>query len=97
MCQRLNTGESYNFYFGIFICIGPLSRQLFPGYFMHSMYFLKVRSFTRSKKNGSPCKDIWCPSCTAHQICYRKWESMSRVLGFVTYFRGGSKVGLDVC
>ena len=25
MCQRLNTGESNNFYFGIFICIGPLS------------------------------------------------------------------------
>ena len=24
MCQRLNTGESNNFYFGIFICIGPL-------------------------------------------------------------------------
>ena len=24
MCQRLNTGESYNFYFGIFICCGPL-------------------------------------------------------------------------
>ena len=25
MCQRLNTGESNNFYFGIFICIGPLT------------------------------------------------------------------------
>ena len=24
MCQRLNTGVSNNFYFGIFICIGPL-------------------------------------------------------------------------
>ena len=24
MCQRLNTGESDNFYFGIFICIGSL-------------------------------------------------------------------------
>ena len=24
MCQRLNTGESNNFYFGIFICIEPL-------------------------------------------------------------------------
>ena len=24
MCQRLNTGESNNFYFGVFICIGPL-------------------------------------------------------------------------
>ena len=24
MCQRLNTGGSYNFYFGIFICCGPL-------------------------------------------------------------------------
>ena len=24
MCQRLNTGESYNFYFGIFICCVPL-------------------------------------------------------------------------
>ena len=24
MCQRLKTGESNNFYFGIFICIGPL-------------------------------------------------------------------------
>ena len=24
MCQRLNTGESKNFYFGIFICSGPL-------------------------------------------------------------------------
>ena len=23
MCQRLNTGESNNFYLGIFICIGP--------------------------------------------------------------------------
>ena len=27
MCQRLNTGERNNFYFGIFICIGPLSRE----------------------------------------------------------------------
>ena len=26
MCQRLNTGESNNFYFGIFIHGGPLSR-----------------------------------------------------------------------
>ena len=25
MCQRINTGESNNFYFGIFICIGLLS------------------------------------------------------------------------
>ena len=25
MCPRLDTGESYNFYFGIFICCGPLS------------------------------------------------------------------------
>ena len=25
MCQRLNTGESNNFYFGIFICIGSLN------------------------------------------------------------------------
>ena len=25
MCQRLNTGESNNFYFGIFICIGALT------------------------------------------------------------------------
>ena len=25
MCQRLNAGESNNFYFGIFICIGPLN------------------------------------------------------------------------
>ena len=25
MCQRFNTGESNNFYVGIFICIGPLS------------------------------------------------------------------------
>ena len=25
MCQRLNTGESNNFYLGIFICIGPLT------------------------------------------------------------------------
>ena len=24
MCQRLNTDESNTFYFGIFICIGPL-------------------------------------------------------------------------
>ena len=24
MCQMLNTCESNNFYFGIFICIGPL-------------------------------------------------------------------------
>ena len=24
MCQRLNTGESNNFYVGIFICCGPL-------------------------------------------------------------------------
>ena len=27
MCQRLNTGESNNFYFGIFICIGPLIQE----------------------------------------------------------------------
>ena len=27
MCQRLNTSESNNFYFGIFICIGPLSSK----------------------------------------------------------------------
>ena len=25
MCQRLNTGESNNFYFGTLICIGPLN------------------------------------------------------------------------
>ena len=25
MCQRLNTGESNNFYFGILLYIGPLS------------------------------------------------------------------------
>ena len=25
MCQRVNTGESYIFYFGIFICGGPLN------------------------------------------------------------------------
>ena len=25
MCQRVNTGKSYIFYFGIFICDGPLS------------------------------------------------------------------------
>ena len=25
MCQRRNTGESNNFYFGIFICIGPFN------------------------------------------------------------------------
>ena len=28
MCQRLNTGESSNFYFGIFICIGPTLQTL---------------------------------------------------------------------
>ena len=28
MCQRLNTGESNNFYFGIFICIGPLTLRI---------------------------------------------------------------------
>ena len=28
MCQRLNTGESNNFYFGIFICIGPLNSAI---------------------------------------------------------------------
>ena len=27
MCQRLNTGESNNYYFGIFICIGPLNHK----------------------------------------------------------------------
>ena len=27
MWQRLNTGESNNFYFGIFICIGPLKEK----------------------------------------------------------------------
>ena len=27
MCQRLNTGESNNFYFGIFICIGSLTPE----------------------------------------------------------------------
>ena len=32
------------------------------------------------------------PSCTAHQIYYRKSESMSEILGFVTYFRGGSTI-----
>ena len=25
MCQRLNTGESNNFYVGIYICIAPLN------------------------------------------------------------------------
>ena len=29
MCQRLNTGESNNFYFGIFICIGPLRERIY--------------------------------------------------------------------
>ena len=29
MCQRLNTGESNNFYFGIFICIGPLIEHIY--------------------------------------------------------------------
>ena len=29
MCQRLNTGECNNFYFGIFICIGPLNVPVF--------------------------------------------------------------------
>ena len=33
MCQRLNTGESNNFYFGIFICIGPLICPLFYLFF----------------------------------------------------------------
>ena len=28
MCQMLNTGESNNFYIGIFKCIGPLTIQL---------------------------------------------------------------------
>ena len=32
MCQRLNTGESNNFYFGIFICIGPLISILIRQY-----------------------------------------------------------------
>ena len=27
MCQRLNTGKSNNFYFGVFICIGPLNHK----------------------------------------------------------------------
>ena len=31
MCQRLNTGESNNFYFGIFICIGPLRILILSG------------------------------------------------------------------
>ena len=32
MCQRLNTGESNNFYFDIhiFICIGPLWNKVQP-------------------------------------------------------------------
>ena len=34
MCQRLNTGESNNFYFGIFIiCIGPLTISI-----LHDLY-----------------------------------------------------------
>ena len=32
------------------------------------------------------------PSCTAHQIYYRKLEWMSEILGFVTYFRGRSRI-----
>ena len=32
------------------------------------------------------------PIITAHQIYYRKSESMSEILGFVTYFRGGSRI-----
>ena len=32
MCQRLNTGESDNFYFGIFICIGPFILTVFHWY-----------------------------------------------------------------
>ena len=36
MCQRLNTGESNNFYFGIFICIGHLNMTcvMFKLYYM---------------------------------------------------------------
>ena len=32
--------------------------------------------------------------CTAHQLYmyYRKWGSMSEILGFVTYFRDGSRI-----
>ena len=46
MCQRLNTGESNNFYFGIFICIGPLR-------------YREVESFVIGFKQNGGLLEMW--------------------------------------
>ena len=45
ICQRVNTGESYIFYFGIFICCGPLT-----GYLLRVLAFLLSYSLHKDYK-----------------------------------------------
>ena len=43
MCQRLNIGESDNFYFGVFICIRPLIHKL--SWYWSQMFQSKFERF----------------------------------------------------
>ena len=42
MCLRLYTGESNNFYFGIFICIGPLRTDFVNAVFVDVSQLTKL-------------------------------------------------------
>ena len=57
MCQRLNTGESNNFYFGIFICIRPLSVSQLTFLYRTTLKsgpdFNAVRYMAYSHENGA--------------------------------------------
>ena len=52
MCQRLNTGESYNFYFGIFMYCGPL----LPTYFVIVIWKLSKGDTYYNRLFGVGCQ-----------------------------------------
>ena len=58
MCQRLNTGESNNFYFGIFICNRPLNIAL--------AHKENVRTAVHV------CRCVWVCVCVCTSVCLRE-------------------------
>ena len=67
MCQRLNTGESNNFYFCIFICIWPLNLSIliliiFAELLLIVLQLHAILMVCYSVSRGT-CS--WCTSCTS--------------------------------
>ena len=83
ICQRVNTGESYIFYLGIFICCGPLIDQLSLNFYEHR--------FIDFNYHEPACATVLCcqTDIDIHRWLYKTGRSCYLTSGWL-YTRGGS-------